>query len=111
MIHDGYLAYVLELLAGWGGVSPRKMFGGYGLFRQGVMFALVHEQQLYFKTDDQNRQQFVALGMQPFCYHKQGKVQQIAYYTCPDEAFEQEEDMQVWAKLAYAAALRCHRVK
>ena len=64
---------VLDLLGAWGGVAARKMFGGYGLYRQGLMFALVADDVLYFKVDDQNRAEFTAAGMGPFVYEGKSK--------------------------------------
>lgn len=53
-----FVDYVVELMAGWATVSARKMFGGYGLYREGLMFALIVRDQLYFKTDAGNEPQF-----------------------------------------------------
>ena len=45
-VSDEFLAFVLDLLDAWGGVTARKMFGGAGLYRDGVMFALVADDGL-----------------------------------------------------------------
>ena len=71
---------VLDLLGGWGGVSARRMFGGYGLYRQGMMFALIAEDVLYFKVDDQNRAEFKAAGMGPFTYEGKSRPVEMSYY-------------------------------
>jgi DNA transformation protein len=97
---------VLDLLGGWGGVSARRMFGGYGLYRQGMMFALVAEDVLYFKVDDQNRAAFKAAGMGPFTYEGKNKPVEMSYYESPPELFDDGEEMTDWAKRAFAAALR-----
>jgi len=49
-----FVDYVVELMADWATVSARKMFGGYGLYREGLMFALIAEDELFFKTDADN---------------------------------------------------------
>lgn len=57
---DAFLAHVLELLDGLGAVGARRMFGGYGLYRNDVMFALIADDTLYFKVDEHNRAEFEA---------------------------------------------------
>ncbi len=50
----GFLTETMERLASIGGVSSRAMFGGYGIFHEGTMFALISKASLYFKVDDSN---------------------------------------------------------
>lgn len=100
---------VLDLLARWGGVSARRMFGGYGLYRQGTMFALVAEDVLYLKADDRNRPAFKAAGMGPFTYEGKSKPVEMSYYEAPPELFDDGEAMADWAKEALAAALRARK--
>ena len=47
-----FVDYALELLAGVGRVEARRMFGGAGLFRDGVMFALLDDDVIYVRVDD-----------------------------------------------------------
>lgn len=54
------LALIIESLQALGDVRPKRMFGGHGLFLDGLMFALVADDMLYFKTDDRNRADFEA---------------------------------------------------
>ena len=49
-----YCAYVIDLLAPWGVVTARAMFGGYGLYHQGLIFAIIVEDVLYFKVTERN---------------------------------------------------------
>ncbi len=56
-----FVEHVLEMVAGCGPVSARSMFGGYGIYRENLMFALVSEDALYIKADDTNRSEFEAL--------------------------------------------------
>ena len=47
-IDDGLTTHVLDLLESWCEVSPRRMFGGIGLFAFGQMFAIIDD-VLYLK--------------------------------------------------------------
>ncbi len=42
-------------------VTAKKMFGGYGIFESGAMFALLSGRTVYFKVDDTNRAQYEAM--------------------------------------------------
>ena len=59
-VSEAFLAYVLDQLSGWGGVSARKMFGGAGLYRDGKMFGLIADDVTYLKVDDANRRRLEA---------------------------------------------------
>lgn len=82
------------------------MFGGYGIYRDGLMFALVSDDVLYFKADEAMAAELAARDLKPFEYRKQGKRMTIAYYTAPAEIFDDPDEAKRWAKRAHAAALR-----
>lgn len=104
-VGSGFVDNVLDLLGPWGGVSARRMFGGHGIYRQGLMFALVASDVLYLKVDDRNRPDFQSAGMGPFTYEGKGKAVTMSYYEAPPELFDDGEAMIAWAKRAFAAAL------
>ncbi len=107
---SAYVAHVLDLLSRLGGVSARKMFGGYGLYRQGVMFALVYEDVLYLKTDQTTRDDYAAAGAEPFTYeHASGKTVEMPYWEAPPHLFDDPEEMVRWAQRAVAVATRTRR--
>ena len=106
MADSEFIEHILELLEGFGQVSARRMFGGHGIFREGVIFAIVVDEVLYLKADDDNRADFTRRHLEPFYYEKQGRQQMISYYQAPVEVFEDADEMCAWAEQAYAAALR-----
>jgi DNA transformation protein len=101
--------HVVELLQGMGPVSARRMFGGHGLFLDGLMFALIADNELYLKADAESRKAFVDLGLQPFTYHKQGKPMALSYYQAPETCLDSLDEMTRWGNVAFAAALRASR--
>jgi DNA transformation protein and related proteins len=103
---DNYIAYLQELFEPLGNISTKKMFGGFGIYCNNLMIALVIEDVLYLKTDDSTRASFSNAGGQAFIYQGKGKLVTVSYWTVPEEALESSEQMFPWAKLAYAAALR-----
>lgn len=70
------------------------------------MFAIVADDVLYLKVDNDNRNDFIGRRLEPFYYEKQGRQQMISYYQAPEEVFEDADEMCAWAQQAYAAALR-----
>lgn len=102
---------VREVMAHWASVSSRKMFGGYGIYREGLMFALITEDTLYFKTDAINVAQFESAGGEPFVYQSAGRTVQLSYYSAPTESLESPDEMRAWCQSAYTAALRAAKPK
>jgi DNA transformation protein len=106
-----FVSYVIESLRPLGAVSARRMFGGYGVFKDGLMFALVADDQLYLKVDDANRSAYEAAALAPFSYRSKGKAIQLSYHEAPSEGFDDPDVLCAWARDAYAAALRTKRSK
>lgn len=98
----------MEGLAPVPGLRARRMFGGVGVFQADAMFALIAEDQLYFKTDEENRGAFEEAGLGPFVYaiRDDGSEARINYYEAPGEALDDPDVMMEWARLGIDAALR-----
>ena len=96
-----------DLFAPFGKIAVRRMFGGEGLFRDGLMFAIVHEDRLYFKTSEESRQAFIAEGMGPLFY-KFKTVEGVltSYYELPDRLYDDPDELAEWARTAFAVALQ-----
>lgn len=106
MNDSGYLDYLRELLAGVPELRMRAMFGGHGIYTGDLMFALVADDELYIKTDDSNRDMFLAEDCEPFVFVMKGEPKAMSYYSLPAAAFDEPEEMMRWARLGIDAALR-----
>jgi len=109
--HNEFVDYVLELMADWATVSARKMFGGYGLYREALMFALIVEDELFFKTDMSNVAQFERAGCHPFVYASQTRTVQMSYWSAPAASLDSPAEMIEWCQSSYGAALRAQAAK
>jgi len=112
-LRDGLVAHILDMLQDFGGISARRMFSGYGLFRQGAMFGLISRDTLYLRVDDRNRPDFIAAGSRVFRYSR-GPTREIeirGYMECPPDILEDTEAMLHWAKAAASAALAAKPAK
>ena len=108
---EGFLEWLRELLEPAGKVSMRRMFGGHGVYVDGLFIAIVVEGRPYFKVDAGTEAAFVAAGCAPFVYESGGKVVPMSYWSLPEAALDSAEDMAPWARRAIEAALRKPAVK
>jgi len=96
-----------DTLAPMGPVVPRRMFGGYGLFMDGLMFALIAGDHLYFKVDDQTLAAFQQEGLGPFTYQSKGQPRTLkSYYCSPEYLLDDPDEMVSWGNAAFGAARR-----
>ena len=101
-----FVNHVVEMMQTVGPVNAKRMFGGHGIFLEGLMFGLIADNDLYLKVDDKNRDDFTTRGLEPFSYFKKEKEFKLSYYQAPEEALESAEVMREWGNKAYEVALR-----
>jgi DNA transformation protein len=101
--------YLKDLFEPFGAVNPRRMFGGIGVFHDGLMFALVADGGLYLKADEGTLPLFEDAGCKPFVYQGKTKPVQLSYWSVPEEALDDPEVMKGWAERAFSAALKAKK--
>lgn len=106
-----FIEYLHELFERFGPITARRMFGGYGIYHDGLMFGLVSGDTLYLKADAENCSHFEQAGLGKFEYRKAGKVMKISYYLAPTEIMEDRGQAAIWAHRSYDAALRTQAAK
>ena len=96
-----------EMFSALGPVSIRRMFGGKGVYHQGLIIAVEVRGEMLLKADAVSAPDFEAAGARRWSYEgKGGKVAQMPYWTVPDDAYDDPDAMAHWVRLAYGAALR-----
>jgi DNA transformation protein len=103
--------HIVDLLESFGPVESKRMFGGYGIFRQGLMIGLVADGSFYLKADARSRSAYEDEGLTRFSYFKKNKECFLSYYQAPELFFEDSDESIRWATQAYEAALRSSRKK
>lgn len=98
--------HFIDLMDRFAAVRARPMFGGHGLYRDGVMFALLANGALYLKVDDESRAIFTKWNLRPFSFSAKGRTVQLSYHEAPPQALEDPAEMAQWCALAWQAALR-----
>jgi DNA transformation protein len=107
-----FLEFLKDQLSGLGHITTRRMFSGAGLYCDGVIFALILRDTLYFKVDDGNRPAYAAEGLKPFSYQARGKTVEVgAYWHVPERLLDEPDEMVAWAREALAAGRRAEARK
>jgi DNA transformation protein len=101
-VSPSYRDFVLEQLGRVTPVTGKSMFGGVGIYSQGVFFALIAEDRLYFKVDEATRPEFERLGMEPF--RPFGEDSAMGYYEVPADVVEDAIQLAPWMHRAIAVA-------
>ncbi|MDP2621485.1 MAG: TfoX/Sxy family protein [Hyphomicrobiales bacterium] len=104
-----YSAFIEDLLAPFGAVNVRRMFGGGGVYHEGVMFALIADDTLYLKADAETEGDFAAEGSRPFEYRGKNRPISLSYWQVPERLYEDTDELAEWASRAFAAALRAQK--
>jgi DNA transformation protein and related proteins len=102
---EGFKDFIKDQLAGFGPVSIRNMFGGAGVYADGVMFAILADDTLYLKADEPSSRAFEAEGMSPFTYTPEGRTPvAMSYWEVPPRLLEEPEELAAWAREAHGIA-------
>lgn len=105
---SAFVDSLLDLLTPLGGVTARKMFGGYGIYKETLMFGLVADNRFYIRTDELTKERFLDQGCEPFVFgmSKAGNPVVSKYYEPPEMAFSNPQRMKPWAVMGWECALR-----
>jgi DNA transformation protein and related proteins len=94
-----------DLFASFGKIAVRRMFGAEGLFHDGLMFGIVQQERIYFKTSEESRHAFIAEGAEPLFYKFKNVEGTLAsYYELPDRLYDDPDELAEWARAAFGAA-------
>jgi len=105
-LSPGFSEYVVELLAGLGRVQARRMFGGAGLFRDGVMFGVLIDDVAYFRVDDALQADLKGQGSVPWVYTRNGEAREMGYWRMPETAADDPDEAVEVARRSFAAAVK-----
>lgn len=94
-------------LTALGPVTARAMFGGFGIYLDGVMFGIVASGILYFRVDGTTRADYERAGSGPFTYNRKGRtVEMDGYWRVPAKTYDDPEHLILWAERAHDTARR-----
>ncbi|AXU07184.1 TfoX/Sxy family protein [Rickettsia japonica] len=106
MNKNEFTEYVKELLEQYGSVAVRVMFGGYGIYKGGVMIGIIKSNELYFKSDLSTYEYFQSFGSESFVYQSKGT---LSYWKVLSEIMEDQELLGKWFKLVLNVAINSQK--
>ena len=98
--------YLRDLFASFGPITIRSMFGGQGLYADGLIFGLIVDDEIYLKADKETAPLFEAEGSRPFTYEGKAKPVVMPYWRLPDAAMDDPDAVALWARRAREVAVR-----
>ena len=110
-VSDSFRDMLIEQLAPLGPVHIRRMFGGGGVYLDGLMFGLVHDDVLYFKADNRNRGMYEAEGMGAFVYRGKPIPMTMSYWQVPERLYDEPDDLIAFARAALEVAKKAAGAK
>ena len=103
---ESFHEYVIgDILGHIAGITSKRMFGGYGIYLDGAIFAFITgDDELRFKASEETKDKYEKLGGKQFIYtgHKNKKPTAMPYWTVPEEIMENREKIEDWAREAAA---------
>ena len=108
-VSEGFREFALEQLGRGLDVRWRRMFGGIGIYHEDDFFALLAEDTLYFKVDDETRAAYVSAGSHPF--RPYGDEMSMNYFSVPAEVLEDADALARWSADAVTVARRAKAKK
>ena len=106
---ESTLSFVLERLTPVASLHTRPMFGAISIYGDGVIFAMIHDDQLYFKVGDWNLADFEAAESEPF--RPYGDERTMAYWTVPPDVLDDADAMVAWGRKALEGARTAKKPK
>ena len=101
-----------ELFEPFAPVSAKRMFSGYGVYADGICFALNLRGDVFLRADDLTEARFAEAGSAPFVYDgHRGRVTVTSYWRLVASAFDDPDELKTWCALAMEAARRAAAVK
>jgi DNA transformation protein and related proteins len=96
-----------DLFSGFGPITIKKMFGGKGIYADGLIIAVeLSTDELYFKADDVSAPDFAKAGCKQWTYEGKDKTAAMPYWTIPEAAMDDTDELAVWARKASEASRR-----
>jgi DNA transformation protein and related proteins len=99
-ISNSFNLYIADLLEKYGDIKIKSMFGGFGVFMDGKIIAIIADEELYFKSAKDNfifRKEF---GAEQFTYQAKGKTVKMNYFKAPSEIFDDPDILQRWVNIS-----------
>lgn len=104
--------FLSDVFNGIDGISSKSMFGGYGFYKDGIIFAIIADEKLHFKVGSSNQKDYEDYGSAPFVYPmKNGKTTTLSFWELPADIMEDKEILPSWIEKSVQASLLSKKKK
>jgi DNA transformation protein len=111
MLDKEFVNYIQDILEPFGDIKIKAMFGGHGVYKDNLIFAIIVDNELYFKANKTTIEFFKDNQSEPFIYESKGKSIAMSYWKVPDNILEDKEPLTNWVEIAFKAALDSKKSK
>jgi DNA transformation protein len=102
---------VINALSLFGDITTRRMFGCYGIYKDGVIIAIMEEEELYFKSTPTTESFYQSFGSHPFVYESNDRLVKMSYWSVAQTVLEDQSLLKKWVDMAYQSALTAQTTK
>ncbi|MCP5322597.1 MAG: TfoX/Sxy family protein [Candidatus Paracaedibacteraceae bacterium] len=102
---------IIDTLSTYGSITVRKMFGGYGVYKEGNIIGIIDDDQLYFKSTPETEAYYQSFGSAPFIYEGKNRPVKMSYWMVPDAVIKDPTHLKQWVETAYQASLSSQKKK
>jgi DNA transformation protein len=105
MSNSGFVEHIMDILSRFGDIRLHRMFGGYGIYRGKIIFAIIIDDELYFKVDVKLAEEYKKAGSFPFTYKRDDKTIALSYWYVPSEVIEDIDLLKEWFNKSLGVAI------
>lgn len=102
---------IIDTLSPYGNITVRKMFGGYGVYKEGNIIGIIDEDQLYFKSTPETEPYYQSFGSVPFIYEGKNRPVKMSYWMVPNTVMKDPTHLKQWVETAYQSSLSAQKKK
>lgn len=102
--NDNFVEFVKTAIENFAQITSKKMFGGYGLYFENKIFAIIANNCLYFKVNSDTKEIFQKIPSYPFTYDGKGKIIEMSYFLISDDIIEDDSKLKYYFNLAVQAS-------
>jgi DNA transformation protein len=104
-----FLEFVKDELEELGEITSRAMFGGYSIYKDALIFAIIDDNDLYLKGVGNAAKVFEGTGSVQFSYQGKKGIVKMCYWKVPSDIIDDKEKLINWANLAIKSAKESKR--
>lgn len=111
MNSNDFVNFVVGLLSSFGHITSKAMFGGHAIYNNGIIIAIILEDELYFKTNSETEKDYGKYGSEPFIYNGNKNPVKMPYWKVPAEIIDDNDLLELWFAKAYEVAIKSKKKK